>query len=336
MRVKVASARLGYAGDPLTKVLITGGCGFIGSHLVYALLDNGHAVSVLDNFATGRREHLAPVLGDIELIEGDIQSYERAHSAVRGCDVVLHQAALPSVPRSVQDPLTTNAVNVVGTLNLLLAARDSGVRRVVMASSSSIYGTNPELPKREDLAPAPISPYAVGKLAAEGYCRAFAEVYGMETVALRYFNVFGPRQDPLSQYSAVIPRFITAALTGARATVYGDGTQTRDFTYVANVVDANLRAMASPVANGHIYNIACGGSVSLNTLIREIEEIAGRPVAVDQVAARAGEVLHSVADITRAREDLGYEPATSLSDGLRVTIEHYAALIERGDVLTVA
>src|SRR5256714_11683048 len=222
------------------KILVTGGGGFIGSHLAANLASSGHEVRIIDNFATGRRSNVLGLPEDVELVEGDIQSYERVHNAVAGCDVVFHQAALPSIPRSVQDPLTSNATNVMGTLNVLLAARDAGVRRVVYASSSSVYGVNQELPKREDMASMPISPYAVGKLAGEGYCRSFAEVYGLETVALRYFNVFGPRQDPRSQYAAVIPNFISALLTGERPTIFGDGEQSRDFTYVQNVVEANL------------------------------------------------------------------------------------------------
>src|SRR5215218_8919973 len=232
------------------KVLVTGGGGFIGSHIVDRLLADGHSVRVLDNFATGRRENLLDVLPDIELVEGDIQSYERVHNAVIGCEVVLHQGALPSVPRSVQDPLTSNATNVTGTLNVLLAARDAGVRRVVYASSSSVYGANTELPKRETSPALPIAPYPVSKLAGEGYCRSFSEVYGLETVALRYFNVFGPRQDPLSQYAAVIPTYITAFLDGKRPVVFGDGEQSRDFTYVQNVVEANLLAAGSEAVSG--------------------------------------------------------------------------------------
>src|SRR5919106_1694922 len=216
------------------SVLVTGGGGFIGSHLVERLVTDGYSVRVLDNFATGHRENLAELIDEIDLVEGDIQSYERVHTAVRGCEVVFHLAALPSVPRSVQDPLTSNASNVTGTLNVLLAARDEEVRRVVFASSSSIYGANRELPKREEMPALPIAPYAVAKQAAESYCRAFFDVYGLETVALRYFNVFGPRQDPLSQYAAVIPRFISAFLDDARPIVYGDGEQSRDFTYVDN------------------------------------------------------------------------------------------------------
>ena len=230
----------------MTRVLVTGGGGFIGSHLVGRLLRDGHSVRVLDNFATGRRENLLPFLADIELVEGDLQSYERANIAVRDIEMVLHQAALPSVPRSVQDPLTSNASNVIGTLNILLAARDSGVSTVVFASSSSVYGANQAMPKVEELSPEPISPYAVAKLAGEGYCRSFHHVYGLETVSLRYFNVFGPRQDLLSQYASVVPNFITALREDRPLTIYGDGEQSRDFTYVGNVVDANVLAMSQP------------------------------------------------------------------------------------------
>ena len=226
------------------RVLVTGGGGFIGSHIVERLLSLGHEVRVLDTFATGRRENLAH-LGDLDLIEGDVQSYERAHTATLGCEVVFHEAALPSVPRSVQDPLMTNVVNVTGTLNVLLAARDNGVRRVVYASSSSVYGITEAMPKEESQRPAPISPYAVSKLAGEGYCASFSAIYGLECIALRYFNVFGPRQDPNSQYSAVVPKFIAAGLRGERPIIFGDGQQSRDFTYVDNVVDANLLAMES-------------------------------------------------------------------------------------------
>src|ERR1700735_4588316 len=224
------------------KVLVTGGAGFIGSHIASHLLESGHEVRVLDNFATGHRHNLGSSISEIELVEGDIQSYERANKAVAGCDVVLHEAALPSVPRSVQDPLTSNATNVIGTLNVLLAARDHGIRRVVVASSSSVYGANPILPKREDHPTLPISPYATAKLASENYARSFHSVYGLETVTLRYFNVFGPRQDPMSQYAAVVPRFISTLLTGGQPMIFGDGEQSRDFTHVSNVVRANVLA----------------------------------------------------------------------------------------------
>ena len=252
------------------RALVTGGAGFIGSQLAGELCARGHEVRVLDNFSTGHRANLAALPADPELVEGDIQSYERVHNAVQGCEVVFHQAALPSVPRSVQDPLTSNAANVIGTLNVLLAARDSGVRRVVYASSSSVYGATETLPKREDLPAVPISPYAVAKLAGEGYCRSFSQVYGLETVALRYFNVFGPRQDPLSQYAAVIPNFITACLDGRPPKVYGDGEQSRDFTFVGDVVRANLLAGEAEGVSGQAFNIAAGNRITINDLVEEV------------------------------------------------------------------
>lgn len=307
------------------QLLVTGGGGFIGSHIVERLVREGHRVRVIDNFTTGHRRNLMPFLDDIELVEGDLQSYERAHAAVRDCDVVLHQAAMPSVPRSVQDPLTSNAANVIGTLNVLLAARDAGVQRVVCASSSSVYGSVPDLPKHEGLPTLPISPYAVAKLAGEGYCRSFTEVYGLETVALRYFNVFGPRQDPLSQYAAVIPNFITAALRGKPVTIYGDGEQSRDFTYVDNVVEANVLAMSAPDAAGRTYNIACGDRISLNELVSTIGRIIGRSVETNHAVPRPGDVRHSMADVSRARAELGYEIVIGFEDGLARTVEHYTA-----------
>jgi len=307
------------------KALITGGAGFIGSHIATRLIGEGHEVRVLDNFSTGNRSNLAAYEGDFDLIEGDMQSYERAHNAVQGCEVVFHQAALPSVPRSIQDPLTSNAANVVGTLNILLASRDSGVRRVVFASSSSIYGADLTLPKQEDRAPMPISPYAVAKLASEGYCRSFSEVYGLETVALRYFNVFGPRQDPLSQYAAVIPRFITALFDGKPPVVFGDGEQSRDFTYIDNVVDANLRAAEAEGVAGQTFNIACGERISLNRLLDEIRAIVRSDVEASYQEPRQGDVKHSLADISRAREQLGYEPLVDFNEGLTRTVESLRA-----------
>jgi UDP-glucose 4-epimerase len=307
------------------RVLITGGGGFIGSHLVDQFLSAGHDVRVLDNFATGRRENLIHVMGDVELVEGDMQSYERVHNAMRDVDGVLHQAALPSVPRSVADPLTSNASNVTGTLNVLLAARDAGAKRVVVASSSSIYGANPTLPKSEDLTPAPMSPYAVTKLAGEGYCRSFHQVYGLETVALRYFNIFGPRQDPLSQYAAVIPNFITAVLSGRGPKVFGDGEQSRDFTFIDNVVEANRLALDAPDAAGKAYNVACGDRITLNQVLRDIADITGRDVEAQYLEPRPGDVPHSHASIDRAREELGYEVRVDFREGLRRTIEHFAA-----------
>jgi UDP-glucose 4-epimerase len=316
------------AERPAMKVLVTGAGGFIGSHVVDRLLREGHDVRALDNFTTGRRENLDGVLDDIELVEGDIQSYERAHTAVRGCDVVLHQAALPSVPRSVLDPLTSNASNVIGTLNVLLAARDSGVRRVVLASSSSVYGANPELPKHEGLQTRPIAPYAVAKLAAEGYAQSFSHVYGLDTVVLRYFNVFGPRQDPRSEYAAVIPKFIIAAFEGSTPVIFGDGEQTRDFTYVDNVVQANLLAMHAPDAAGKVYNVALGESVTLNRLVEQVGELSGRELTVEYAPPRAGDVRHSRADITRARTELGYHPAVDFTEGLRRTIAWHAEALQ--------
>ncbi|MCB0858356.1 MAG: SDR family oxidoreductase [Solirubrobacterales bacterium] len=313
-------------------VLVTGGGGFIGSHLANRLRDDGHNVRILDNFATGSRENVRHLLEDVELIEGDMQSYERAHNAVRGCDVVFHQAALPSVPRSIQDPLTSNASNVIGTLNLLLAARDEGVRRFVFASSSSVYGANPQLPKVETMATLPISPYAVAKQAAEGYCRAFYEVYGLETVALRYFNVFGPRQDPLSQYAAVIPKFITSFLEGRPPIVYGDGEQSRDFTFIDNTVDANIRAASVDGVAGRAFNIACGERISLNDLLSKLRELTGSDLAAQYLDPRPGDIPHSLADISAAREILGFDPQVDLMEGLARTVEYH----EKNDSIPAA
>src|SRR3954469_2814006 len=313
------------------RVLVTGGGGFIGSHLAERLLERGDEVRVLDSFATGRRENLAH-LADVEIVEGDVQSFERGNEAVRGCEAVLHQAALPSVPRSVQDPLTTNAVNIIGTLNVLLAARDAGVRRVVFASSSSVYGANTELPKREDMTPLPISPYAVAKLACEGYCRSFGEVYGLETVALRYFNVFGPNQDPRSQYAAVVPNFITAVLTNEPPTIFGDGEQSRDFTYVDNVVEANMLAMDADVAPGRVYNVACGQAVTLNQLFAELRELVESALEPVYAPPRAGDVRHSLADLTRTRHDLGYEPSVELREGLSRSVRDLRDRLSSGEL----
>ena len=306
------------------KALVTGGGGFIGSNLVERLLHEGQEVRVLDNFATGHRHNLAEHLDEIELVEGDIQSYERVHNAVRGCEVVYHQAALPSVPRSIQDPLTSNAANVIGTLNILLAARDEDVRRVVYASSSSAYGASEELPKHEELPTLPISPYAVAKLAGEGYCRAFHQVYGLETVAVRYFNVFGPRQDPLSQYAAVIPRFILAFLADEAPVIYGDGEQSRDFTYVDNAVDANLLAAKAEGVAGRAYNIACGERISLNALLDELRSLTGKAIEAEYMPDRPGDVRHSLADISAAERDLSYSPAVDVMEGLRRTFAWYS------------
>lgn len=303
------------------KTLVTGGGGFIGSNLTRALVQRGDEVRVLDNFSTGNRTNLAELADEVEVVEGELRSYERVHAATRGVEVVFHQGALPSVPRSVQDPLTTGAVNVEGTLNVLLAARDEGVRRIVFASSSSVYGNSGDLPRIESSNPDPISPYGVSKLAAERYCVSFSRVYALETVALRYFNVFGPNQDPTSQYSAVIPRFLTAIAAGRPVAIYGDGGQRRDFTYVANVIDANLLAAEAKDANSAVLNIATGLATSVNQLADVIGTLLERPVEREQHPARAGDVRDSWADIARAKDVLGWEPRISLEDGLRLAAD---------------
>src|SRR3989449_840583 len=299
----------------MPRVLVTGGAGFIGSNLVRGLLERGDEVRVLDNFSTGSRENLDGL--DVEVVEGELRSYERVHNAVRGTEIVFHLGALGSVPRSVQDPLTSSAVNVEGTLNVLLAARDEAVRRVVFASSSSVYGDSRELPLRESMAPDPISPYGVAKLAAERYCVSFSRVYhSFETVVLRYFNVFGPRQSPYSQYAAVVPLFIAAIDLGEPITVYGDGEQSRDFTYVGNVVDATIRAADAPGASGRTFNVAAGSPASVNHVAETIGVILGKPVEKRYEPPRAGDIRDSWADISAARETLGYEPRVDLAAGL--------------------
>ncbi len=306
--------------------LVTGGAGFIGSNIVEELLRRGEKVRVLDNFTTGKRENLAPFLERIEVVEGDLRSYHQVREAVGGVDVVLHQAALPSVPRSVRDPLTSDDVNVHGTLTLLHAARDAGVKRLTYASSSSVYGNTPELPKHEGMTPNPRSPYAVSKLAAEQYCRVFADLYGLETVSLRYFNVFGPRQDPTSQYSAVIPKFITAMLCGKRPVIYGDGLQSRDFTFVRNVVEANLQAATVDLPERGVFvNCACHGRTSLNELVQELNTILGTRIEPEYGPERPGDVKHSFAAIDQMIAALGYQPTVSFADGLRATCDWYCS-----------
>jgi nucleoside-diphosphate-sugar epimerase len=308
------------------RFLVTGGAGFIGSAVSRRLLDLGHDVRVLDNFATGRRSNLTEIIEHIELFEGDLRSYERVHNAVRGCDRVIHLGALPSVPRSIQDPLTSNEVNVTGTLNVLLAARDNGTQRVVFASSSSVYGANDSLTKSEDLLPQPISPYGVSKLAAEQYCLAYMRVYGIEVVPLRYFNVFGPRQDPASQYSAVIPRFIRLALAGEAPVIYGDGLQVRDFTYVDNVVDATIAGALVPDAAGQPMNVACGHGVVLLDAVRDIGTAMGIDIRPRFEDARLGDVRASIACVDRARQVLSWEPMVAFDEGVRRTVKH---IVER-------
>ena len=308
----------------MSSCLVTGGAGFIGSHLVDALLAAGWSCRVLDNFSTGSPRNLSHILDQVELIEGDIRDVETVRRAVNGMEVVFHQAALPSVPRSINDPLTTHAVNATGTLNVLSAARESGVRRVVYASSSSVYGDSRQLPKREDMLALPKSPYASSKLAGEHYCRAFLTAYGLETVSLRYFNVFGPRQDPTSHYAAVIPRFISALLEGADVRIYGDGRQTRDFTYVGNVVQANLAAASALGAEGGVCNIACGRRTSLLSLLDMLSaRIGALPRSVHE-AKRTGDVQDSVADVSEARRLLDYEPETDIQQGLNETVDWFA------------
>lgn len=306
--------------------LVTGGAGFIGSNLVKALLEQGHSVRVFDNFSTGKRENLGPFLNRIDLIEGDIRSYHIVHEAARDIEVIFHQGALPSVPRSINDPITTNQVNVEGTLNILNAARDTGVRRVTYASSSSIYGENPALPKQEDMTPQPISPYAVSKLAGEKYCQVFARTYDLETVCMRYFNVFGCGQDPKSQYAAVVPRFITAFLDGSQITVHGDGEQSRDFTFIDNVVQANILAATAPKASGEVFNIACNARMSLNDMLNHIRNFTENDTEIVYGPARSGDVKHSQADIQKACEILGYNPRISAEMGLRLSVEWYRAV----------
>ena len=306
--------------------LVTGGAGFIGSNLVKTLLDQGHAVRVLDNFSTGKRENLGPFQERIDLIEGDIRSYHIVHEAARDIEVIFHQGALPSVPRSIHDPITSNQVNVEGTLNILNAARDTGVRRVTYASSSSIYGENPALPKQEDMTPQPISPYAVAKLAGEKYCQVFTRTYGLETVSLRYFNVFGCGQDPQSQYAAVVPLFISAFLDGSQITVNGDGEQSRDFTFIDNVVQANILAATAPKAAGEVFNIACGARMTLNQMLHHIRTFTENDTQVIYGPSRSGDVKHSQADIQKARDILNYNPIVSAEMGLRLSVEWYRAV----------
>jgi nucleoside-diphosphate-sugar epimerase len=305
------------------RCLVTGGCGFIGSHLVTALLARGDTVRVLDNLSTGRQDNLAAAGGDAELIEGDLRDLDTVRRAVDGMDYVLHQAALASVPRSVAAPLPTHEADATGTLHVLVAARDAGVRRVLYAASSSAYGDTPTLPKQEEMPARPLSPYAAAKLAGEHYCAAFARSYGLETVSLRYFNIFGPRQDPASQYAAVVPRFVTAMLRGEPPTIYGDGTQSRDFTYVENAVLANLLALEATAASGEVINVACGQRYTLLDLVAEVNAILGTSIEPRHDPRRRGDVLHSQASIEKAERLLGYRPVVDFPEGLRRTVEWY-------------
>lgn len=303
------------------KVLVTGGAGFIGSHLTRALLASGHEVRVVDNYATGLRWRLDEVRDSIEVIEGDVADPSTSAEAVKGIEVVLHQAAIPSVARSVDDPVRSNHANLTGTITLLQACRVEGVRRLVFAASSSAYGTSPSLPKVETMEPKPLSPYAVSKLGCELYCQVFANLGFLETVCLRYFNIFGPMQDPKSHYAAVIPKFATSLLNDEPIPLNGDGSQSRDFTYVDNAVQANLKAMTAPDISGQVINIGCGARYDLLHLIRTLGEIIGREPRIEFNAGRPGDVPHSLADITKARTLLGYAPTVEFAEGVRRTVE---------------
>jgi len=304
----------------MASYLVTGGAGFIGSHLSEELVRRGHRVRVVDSLITGKRGNLDHI-PEIEWMEGDLAEPGVGDRAVAGIEYVLHQAAIPSVPRSVKDPITSNRANVTSTVNILVAARDAGVKRLVYAGSSSAYGNTPTLPKREDMPTHPLSPYALQKLVGEQYCQLFTQLYGLETVTTRYFNVFGPRQDPSSPYSGVISLFSTALLEGRQPIIYGDGEQTRDFTYVANVVDGVLRACEAPKAAGQVVNVATGGRISLNQLLATMNRLLGTDIKPIYQEARAGDVKDSQADISRAAALLGFKPAVSLEEGLRHTLD---------------
>jgi nucleoside-diphosphate-sugar epimerase len=313
----------------MATYLVTGGAGFIGSHLCEELVRRGERVRAVDSLITGKRQNLAH-LPDVEFVQGDLADMDVARRAVQGVEYVLHQAAIPSVPRSVEDPVTSNRANIDASLNVLVAARDAGVRRLVYAGSSSAYGNAPTLPKVETMGTAPLSPYALQKLVAEQYCQMFTRLYGFETVTIRYFNVFGPRQDPSSPYSGVISIFISALCDGRRPTIYGDGEQTRDFTYVANVVDGVLRACSAPTASGEVINVATGGRISLNQLFATVKrEVAGtvEPIYADP---RAGDVQDSQGDISKAQRLLGYTPLVGFDEGLRRTVAWYREAMVAG------
>jgi nucleoside-diphosphate-sugar epimerase len=309
----------------LFRVMVTGGAGFIGSNLTEALLKKGHQVRVLDNFSTGKRENLIFEKQDpsLEIIDGDIRDLETCQKVTKGVHYVFHQAALPSVPRSVEDPLTTHFVNANGTLNILLAARDAGVKRVIYASSSSIYGDTPTLPKKEDMPPNPLSPYALQKYIGEQYARLFFQLYGLETVSLRYFNIFGPKQDPASIYSAVIPKFIKALLRNDAPVIFGDGEQSRDFTYIDNVVHANLLAMSAERLQGEAVNIACGKRTSLNQLLDILKAALGSHVSPVYKESLKGDVKHSLAEISRGKHVIDYDPQVDIETGLKKTVDYF-------------
>jgi nucleoside-diphosphate-sugar epimerase len=308
-----------------SSCLVTGGAGFIGSSIARALLARGDEVRILDNFSSGKRENLADLASKVDLHEGDIRDDAALERALAGVELVFHEAAIPSVPRSLVDPISSHDVDATGTLKVLFHAKKAGVRRVVYAASSSAYGDTPTLPKLETMRPSPLSPYAVAKLAGELYCQMYATAYGLETVCLRYFNVFGARQDPQSEYAAVIPRFVTAALRGDGVTIFGDGTQSRDFCYIDNTVEANLLAGSAPAdrVSGHMFNVACGEATTLNEVVARLETIVGKKIPVTYAPARVGDVKHSLADIGEARARLGYKGDISFLEGLRRSVAWY-------------
>jgi len=307
----------------MARYVVTGGAGFIGSHIVEELVRRNETVTVIDNFSTGKRENVKPFEGAAEIIDADISQAKNLAQILKGAEYVIHQAAIPSVPKSIIDPVKSHEANVNGTLQLLVACREAGVKRVVYASSSSLYGDSPTLPKHEGMMPNPLSPYGAQKLFGETYCQVFTKSYGLETVSLRYFNVFGPRQDATSQYSGVLALFIPAVLEGRRPTIYGDGQQSRDFTYVKNVVEANLLACKAPGVAGQFFNVACGDRITVNSMLQQINKITGKDISPIYADARAGDIKHSQADITRAKERLSYVPRVSFEEGLRDTIEWY-------------
>ena len=307
----------------MSTYVVTGGAGFIGSHIVEALLRLNHTVRIVDNFSTGKEANIASLRKDAEVFTLDIADGSGLSDAFRGADYVIHEAAIPSVPKSMLDPVASNRANVDGTLNVLVAARDAGVKRLVYASSSSLYGDSPTLPKHEEMAPKPLSPYGGQKLFAEIYCQVFWRAYQFETVALRYFNVFGPRQDPTSQYSGVLAKFIPAVLEDRQPTIYGDGTQSRDFTYVANVVEANLLACTTPGIAGEAFNAACGDRITVNSMLDQVNKLAGKSIAAIYAPVRTGDILHSQADVSKARRMMGYKAKMSFEEGLRHTVDWY-------------
>ena len=307
-----------------TTFLVTGGAGFIGSAIARALVKRGDRVRILDDFSSGKRENLADIAGAVEVIEGSILDERALSQAIDGVKVVFHEAAIPSVPKSMAEPIENHEANATGTLKVLHAAKRAGVERLVYAASSAAYGSDPRLPKVETMSTGPISPYGASKLAGEIYCQVYAEAYGLPTVCLRYFNVFGPRQDPQSEYAAVIPKFITRALAGGTPVIFGDGTQSRDFCFIDNVVEANLKAAAAPAsATGRVYNIACGVATTLDEVVKVIGDILGRPIEPKHDPERAGDIKHSVADISAARAGLGYTAAVSFEEGMRRTVDWY-------------